>query len=240
MNCTNPDCKAENIEGSNFCSKCGTPLPQKSTTNKSGIRIGDVGNLEGNITDASQHGAASVGSIHIHVGKQDTAQQKSDRKEAQTLFTCRICGQRNKIDETFRCVSCGVDYLCLDHLDKLYNLCQTCANKKWEKNHNEQGKPFESEDKELWSMAKIQIEMANAKHDRQKERIRLGKKESTANGVKENQSQISCQKCSQKIEVDWIVCPNCGTSLKREQCSKCNLPLLSSWKACPGCGKSVT
>jgi len=45
------------------------------------------------------------------------------------LHVCPICGRRNEEKDTFKCVKCGKDYLCLAHFDKKLRCCEDCAEK---------------------------------------------------------------------------------------------------------------
>lgn len=46
----------------------------------------------------------------------------------------------------------------------------------------------------------------------------------------------ACPGCKQMIQPDFVVCPNCSTTLKR-QCASCGRPLNLKWVVCPYCGK---
>ncbi|UYP47259.1 hypothetical protein NEF87_003544 [Candidatus Lokiarchaeum ossiferum] len=48
-------------------------------------------------------------------------------------------------------------------------------------------------------------------------------------------SDLSCQSCGKKILPDYMMCPYCGTGLKRS-CSNCGKELQPGWKMCPFCG----
>lgn len=47
-----------------------------------------------------------------------------------------------------------------------------------------------------------------------------------------------CPDCRQKIQTDFIYCPNCCTRLKR-QCDRCHRVLNLRWGKCPYCGANV-
>jgi len=55
----------------------------------------------------------------------------------------------------------------------------------------------------------------------------------------------SCPTCRQLVKDDFLVCPNCKTTL-REACEECERPLELAWAACPYCaapgpnGKATT
>jgi formylglycine-generating enzyme required for sulfatase activity len=42
-------------------------------------------------------------------------------------YKCPICGRRNDIDNTFECVKCARDYLCIEHYNKISRCCEECA-----------------------------------------------------------------------------------------------------------------
>jgi RNA polymerase subunit RPABC4/transcription elongation factor Spt4 len=44
-----------------------------------------------------------------------------------------------------------------------------------------------------------------------------------------------CPGCGRHIKVDWMVCPNCHTKLKKA-CHQCQKLMELSWNLCPYCG----
>jgi RNA polymerase subunit RPABC4/transcription elongation factor Spt4 len=48
----------------------------------------------------------------------------------------------------------------------------------------------------------------------------------------------ACPNCHQKIQSDFLLCPNCQTKLKR-QCDHCHRMLSLRWTICPYCGTPV-
>ena len=48
----------------------------------------------------------------------------------------------------------------------------------------------------------------------------------------------ACPNCHQKIQPDFLLCPNCRTTLKR-QCEHCHRLLSLRWNVCPYCGTPV-
>jgi RNA polymerase subunit RPABC4/transcription elongation factor Spt4 len=50
------------------------------------------------------------------------------------------------------------------------------------------------------------------------------------------ENQFVCPGCKQKIEDDFVVCPNCHTQLK-ERCPGCDKLLNLKWTICPYCGQ---
>jgi RNA polymerase subunit RPABC4/transcription elongation factor Spt4 len=47
-----------------------------------------------------------------------------------------------------------------------------------------------------------------------------------------------CPGCKRKIEPDFLLCPECHTSLKKT-CPQCNRLLHLKWELCPYCGATV-
>ncbi len=50
------------------------------------------------------------------------------------------------------------------------------------------------------------------------------------------EDQYVCPGCKQKIEADFLVCPNCHTQLK-DRCANCGRLLNLKWNICPYCGQ---
>jgi len=50
------------------------------------------------------------------------------------------------------------------------------------------------------------------------------------------EDQFICPGCKQKIEPDFLLCPNCHTQLK-ERCPNCGRLLNLKWNICPYCGQ---
>ena len=50
------------------------------------------------------------------------------------------------------------------------------------------------------------------------------------------EEQYVCPGCKQKVEPEFIVCPNCHTQLK-ERCPNCTHLLSLKWNICPYCGQ---
>jgi RNA polymerase subunit RPABC4/transcription elongation factor Spt4 len=48
----------------------------------------------------------------------------------------------------------------------------------------------------------------------------------------------ACPKCKHKIELDYLVCPACGTQLK-QQCPNCQRITHLGWRTCPYCTKPL-
>jgi len=87
--------------------------------------------------DINQHLyiSGNLNDIILHPGKQ---KENVSPKESITphfvssevkLYKCPICGRRNEEKDTFECVKCGKDYLCLAHFDKKLRCCEDCAEK---------------------------------------------------------------------------------------------------------------
>jgi RNA polymerase subunit RPABC4/transcription elongation factor Spt4 len=47
-----------------------------------------------------------------------------------------------------------------------------------------------------------------------------------------------CPGCSRKVHMDWIVCPNCHTKLKKK-CHHCKSLMELPWNICPYCSTTV-
>jgi len=48
-----------------------------------------------------------------------------------------------------------------------------------------------------------------------------------------------CPKCGSPVEADFVLCPRCGTQLKRS-CSSCHKAVNVDWIACPYCGTDLS
>jgi RNA polymerase subunit RPABC4/transcription elongation factor Spt4 len=53
------------------------------------------------------------------------------------------------------------------------------------------------------------------------------------------ESRLACPNCQQRVQGDFLVCPNCLTQLKR-QCPHCHKVLLLKWNVCPFCANDVS
>jgi RNA polymerase subunit RPABC4/transcription elongation factor Spt4 len=49
----------------------------------------------------------------------------------------------------------------------------------------------------------------------------------------------ACPACQQKVQPDFLFCPNCHTRLKR-RCDNCHRITSLRWSICPYCGAPVT
>jgi RNA polymerase subunit RPABC4/transcription elongation factor Spt4 len=47
-----------------------------------------------------------------------------------------------------------------------------------------------------------------------------------------------CPGCARKVHLDWVVCPNCHTKLKKK-CHHCKSLMDLPWNICPFCGTTV-
>ena len=52
------------------------------------------------------------------------------------------------------------------------------------------------------------------------------------------ESRLACPNCQQRVQADFLLCPNCMTQLKR-QCPHCQRVLLLKWNVCPFCAHEV-
>jgi ribosomal protein L7/L12 len=76
--------------------------------------------------DFRQVGGAAIGG-NIVLNLADMASR--DAGDMPTLVLCPICGLRNPVENTFRCVSCGRDHLCRGHLVRRERCCDNCTSK---------------------------------------------------------------------------------------------------------------
>lgn len=51
------------------------------------------------------------------------------------------------------------------------------------------------------------------------------------------EERFVCPSCKRKAEADFIVCPHCGTDL-RKRCVQCERALRLQWQTCPYCGSA--
>ena len=51
------------------------------------------------------------------------------------------------------------------------------------------------------------------------------------------EDRAACPGCKQPVQPDFLLCPNCSTTLKR-QCATCGRILDLKWTMCPYCGKA--
>ena len=73
---------------------------------------------------SSTTGAASVGSVVFNVPGSEARGQSGP-----SLVVCPACGRRNPLKDTFKCVKCGTDHLCLKHLVDSAMACEECVAK---------------------------------------------------------------------------------------------------------------
>ena len=90
---------------------------------------GTAASGETNVSDSvikgdvsSTTGAASVGNVVFNVAGPDVPPQRGAE-----VVECPLCGRRNEFKETFRCLKCGRDHLCLEHLAVSERMCEDCA-----------------------------------------------------------------------------------------------------------------
>jgi RNA polymerase subunit RPABC4/transcription elongation factor Spt4 len=48
------------------------------------------------------------------------------------------------------------------------------------------------------------------------------------------ENRLACPNCQQRVQADFLLCPNCLTQLKK-QCPNCSKVLLLRWSVCPYC-----
>jgi hypothetical protein len=114
-------CNEEGGEGK-FCNSCGARMPEapKAKPQSSGLRLGDIGFVKGNITDSSTVTTTNVGQINIGM----------PAAAAQAAPCCPICGEYPELRESFRCMACGRDYICKKHRDPDQKICSACVRKR--------------------------------------------------------------------------------------------------------------
>ena len=47
-----------------------------------------------------------------------------------------------------------------------------------------------------------------------------------------------CPGCARQVEIEWVICPNCHTRLKK-LCHQCGKRMELPWDLCPHCGTST-
>ncbi|NOZ26694.1 MAG: zinc ribbon domain-containing protein [Chloroflexi bacterium] len=52
------------------------------------------------------------------------------------------------------------------------------------------------------------------------------------------QTTQTCPNCGGPVEEDFVLCPRCGTQLKRS-CPSCHKAVDTDWVACPYCGATL-
>jgi len=52
------------------------------------------------------------------------------------------------------------------------------------------------------------------------------------------EDQLLCPGCERRVLIDWIVCPNCQTKLKKP-CRQCGKLMELPWNICPFCGTTA-
>lgn len=56
--------------------------------------------------------------------------------------------------------------------------------------------------------------------------------------IQEIEERQACPTCRYRVQPDFMVCPSCGTVLKRT-CLECHRLLELSWQHCPYCGAAT-
>jgi len=57
--------------------------------------------------------------------------------------------------------------------------------------------------------------------------------------MQEVEEKLACPMCQQKVQSDFLFCPNCHTRLKR-RCDNCHRITSLRWNICPYCGAPNT
>ena len=71
---------------------------------------------------SSTTGAASVGNVVFNVPGAGASEQRGTE-----VVGCPLCGRRNDFKQTFRCMKCQRDHLCLEHFVESERICEDCA-----------------------------------------------------------------------------------------------------------------
>ncbi len=119
LQCSNPECRAGLAQGVKFCGHCGSPGQEKQQA-AAGVQTGDIGYLDGNISNTQS--GASISAINLNLGGQL-------QPHSQVMVRCPLCGRRNEENNTFKCRECKTDHYCQEHLDKEHFVCLLCARK---------------------------------------------------------------------------------------------------------------
>ena len=137
-----PGCGTK-LDLSGVCQKCGEALepswkvcpacqagavPETGVSNVEGVMQvkGDMAGGHVQKGDFRQAGGASVGGgITFNLAPQTPPGTYPEQPRA-----CPACGRYKPRTETFRCLSCERDGLCLEHLDRREHVCTKCAHAK--------------------------------------------------------------------------------------------------------------
>ena len=113
----------------------------ESQAGERGMEISDVV-IGGDVSNTT--GRASVGAIRVNVPGPG-----SEAGSQEQVVACSICGRKNELRDTFKCVACGRDYLCASHLVTTAKRCEECA----------------AEDRRLRDEARLKREREKTKRD---------------------------------------------------------------------------
>ncbi len=118
-------CKQDGGE-KKFCTNCGAPMVEPAApaqkAQASGVRLGDIGFVKGNITDSS-----TVTTTTTNVGQINIGMPAGTSPAAPC---CPICGEYPELRESFRCMACGRDYICKRHRHPEQRICTACVRRR--------------------------------------------------------------------------------------------------------------
>ncbi len=57
--------------------------------------------------------------------------------------------------------------------------------------------------------------------------------------VRGSYSNMRCPRCNANVDEKYVVCPSCGTKLKRT-CPNCETPVENGWRVCPYCAYDLS
>jgi hypothetical protein len=92
------------------------------TAQTSGLRLGDIGFVRGNITDSSTVTTTTTTVGQINIGMPVTPSPAAP--------CCPLCGEYPELRESFRCMACGRDYICKRHRDPEQKICSACVRRR--------------------------------------------------------------------------------------------------------------
>jgi|GEM_PF-770293 len=106
LKCPNPECGIEVDAKDKFCRECGARLPQADKQSvRQGASFGDIGYVDGGISIVQQGGAGAGNEVE----------------------KCPLCHFNNLKHNTFKCTTCGQDWLCNRHWDSELRMCEGCS-----------------------------------------------------------------------------------------------------------------
>ncbi len=124
-----PECGGALDGTSRLCPECGFVLSKQGALSEQGaaaggLRTGDIGFIKGNVDSSTHisHAGATAGNINIAI---QPPQQPAEASAPHAV--CPICGAYPEKRESFRCLRCNRDWICIRHRDPALNWCENCA-----------------------------------------------------------------------------------------------------------------